>query len=196
MRLNLPREFYIPKNYTARVADKASDAVAYLWLSGSTGKPGATIFMGKQAKPYSNFYYGTEARRTAAIALAFESRRKSLAFKAELQAKRKAWKPSYKVGDIFRTCWGYDQTNVEYFELVELKGKYGILRELAQSRKETGFMQGICVPLPGEYIGEPLRRLCQEGGFKISECRRASLVPGKIVAGVRVYDPAGWSSYA
>ena len=79
-------------------------------------------------------------RRFPRLYQAFESRRKSLAFKSERQAARKAWVPTYKVGDIFRTCWGYDQTNVEYFELIEIRGKHGIFRELNQERIDTGWL--------------------------------------------------------
>lgn len=194
MRLNMPREFYIPKNYTAKVCDKNSDAIAYLWTA-RNGKPGAAIFYGKQAKPISNYYYRDEARRQAAVTIAFESRRKSLAFKSDLRAKRKAWVPTYKVGDIFRTCWGYEQTNVEYFEIVEIKGKHAILRELAQERVDTGWLQGKCVPLPGKYCGDPIRRLMQEHGIKISDVRTAWLVKTKTVGGVAVIEPSNWSAY-
>ena len=29
-----------------------------------------------------------------------------------------------KVGDVLRSSWGYDQTNVDYYEVVELVGLY------------------------------------------------------------------------
>lgn len=202
-RFRPTRESYIPEGST-KVTDKQSDAVAYLWTSTRSGKVGATIFVGKQNKPLANYVYRDEARRAQAIAEAFESRRKTLAFKTDLRAKRKAWVPTYKVGDVFRTCWGYDQTNVEYFELVEIHGKHGIFRELEQERTETGWMQGSCVPLPGQYAkprfegddqGKPIRRLLQEHGIKIDDVRTAWLRSGENVAGVRVIAPASWSSY-
>ncbi|MBK8009587.1 MAG: hypothetical protein IPK23_15045 [Rhizobiales bacterium] len=109
---------------------------------------------------------------------------------------RKAWVPPYKIGDIFRTCWGYDQTNVEFFELVALRGKTGVLRELKQERVEEGWARGKCVPLPGEYICEPIRRQCREHGFKISSCQIAYPAAVETVAGVRVVKPASWTAYA
>jgi hypothetical protein len=57
-------------------------------------------------------------------------------------------------------------------------------------------MQGNCVPLPGQYRGEAFRKLAQESGVRISSCQWASRETPKMIAGVPVYDPAHWSSYA
>jgi hypothetical protein len=196
-RFAVPRELIVPKGST-KVADKKSDAVAYLYPSARNGKPAAMVFFGKQSKPVWQFWFPTDVKREAKIAETFANRRDWQARKAAYQAERVAWVPTYKVGDVFRTCWGYDQTNVEYFEIVEIKGKHAILRELCQERVDTGFMQGKCVPLPGQYRDgeEPIRRLMQKGGIRISDCRTAWLCEGKIIGGVRVYDSASWSSYA
>jgi hypothetical protein len=102
--------------------------------------------------------------------------------------------PNYKVGEILHTCWGYDQTNIEYFEVVELRGKHVILRELAQERTATGFDQGNCAPIAGKYVGEPIRRLAQERGIKIDDCRTAFRSATTTVAGVEVHKPLGWSA--
>lgn len=193
MRTRLPRDFFIPKTAT-KVRDKTSDAVAYLYTAGN-GKPAAMVFFGKQTKPVLRYYYADAARREKAVRDAFDSRRARLAGKIAEREKRKAWSPPFAVGDIFKTCWGYEQTNVEYFELVELRGKHGILREIAQERTEDGWARGKCVPLPGQYVGEPQRRLAQERGFRIDRSRFASLVPSKLVAGVRVIEPAHWTAY-
>jgi hypothetical protein len=202
------REFYIPKNST-KVADKSSDAVAYVseFESNKSGakKFWAVVFYGKQTKPVANYTYNTAERRNQAVAEYFEGRQRSMAFKVEQRAKRTSWVPDYKVGELLRTCWGYDQTNVEYFEVVEVKGKYVWLREIAQKRVETGFMCGKTVPLPGQYLkprfegdeqGETLRRLAGQSGVRICDVRSASRCKPEMVAGVPVYNPAYWSSYA
>ena len=69
----------------------------------------------------------------------------------------------------------YEQTNIEYFEVVEARGKYVWLRELQQERKETGWLQGTCKPVPGKYRegAETLRRLAQKNGVKIDDVRSA-----------------------
>jgi hypothetical protein len=185
---------YIPKGAT-KVCDKLSDAIAYLYTA-KNGKPGAIVYYGNQSKPVEFCYYQNEQRRAINVTQAFKNRRETMSWKAEAQAKRKAWVNDYKVGDLLRTCWGYDQTNVEYYEVVELKGKHVMLREIMQKRVETASMQGNCVPLPGQYRGEAFRKLAQESGVRISSCQWASRETPKMIAGVPVYDPAHWSSYA
>ena len=37
-----------------------------------------------------------------------------------------------KVGDVFYSSWGYDQTNVNFFQVVEIKEKMVKIREIAQ----------------------------------------------------------------
>lgn len=71
-----------------------------------------------------------------------------------------------KIGDIFNNSWGYDQTNQDYYQLIELKGTVGIFRELSQERESTGFMQGRCKPIKDEFIGEPFRKKIQFLGNK------------------------------
>ena len=202
MRHTFPREFYIPEG-SIKVTDKQSDAVAYLSINKS-GKPRAVIFVGKQNKPISNYYYRSEESREAAVKTAFENNQARKARMAERRTARTDWVPTYRVGDIFHTSWGYDQTNVEYFELVEVRGKHGVFRELAQAREATGWLQGNCVPLPGDYAkprfagdeqGTPIRRLLQEHGIKIDDVRTAWLVKGDTIGGVRVIGASSWSAY-
>ena len=59
---------------------------------------------------------------------------------------------SVKIGDIFHTSWGYDQTNTEYFKIVSIS-KTGKTCEVVQIASETvkgseGFMCESITPLP------------------------------------------------
>lgn len=60
----------------------------------------------------------------------------------------------YNVGDILCNSWGYDQTNVEWFEVVALAGKSMVVLREIESRVvpgSEGFMSGSVVPVPGAY---------------------------------------------
>jgi len=51
------------------------------------------------------------------------------------------------LGKVFYTSWGYDQTNVEFYQVVGLKGKKTvILKELDCNYISTGDMQGKVTP--------------------------------------------------
>jgi len=195
----MKREDYIPKGSLC-VKDKNSDAVAYLFEA--VGKPCAMAFSGKSDKPAWHIRFRSPERRAEYVAEFFTKRQGWLKHKADKAAERKAFAHSLKVGDVLKTSWGYDQTNVEYFEVVRLIGtKMVEVWEIAQEREETGFMQGDCVPVPGRYLEKGERKRCkvlQGNGIKLEKWGRyASLVPMREVApGVKVCAPGHWTAYA
>lgn len=56
--------------------------------------------------------------------------------------------PTVNVGDIYVCSWGYDQTNIDYYKVVNVKNKTVNLVSIGQKRNYTGTMQGECVPDP------------------------------------------------
>tara|TARA_B110000908_G_C10183114_1_gene416685 strand:+ start:757 stop:1215 length:459 start_codon:yes stop_codon:yes gene_type:complete len=74
-----------------------------------------------------------------------------------------------KVGDIFRTSWGYDQTNIDFYEVTKLIGKHTILiKELNQERNPGDYeFTGVTIPIKGEYVegSETLRKRIQKSGY-------------------------------
>jgi hypothetical protein len=97
-------------------------------------------------------------------------------YRANGRAKIEAYKQTLKVGDILSASWGYDQTNIEFYEVLRIKGSMVTVRELAQECREDGFMCGQCVPVPHKYVErEPeLTRRIGAYGLKISSCITAS----------------------
>lgn len=66
-----------------------------------------------------------------------------------------------KIGSIFNSSWGYDQTNVDYYQVIKLLPKSVVVRKIKSSIKETGFMSGHSLPLPNSFIGEPTTKRIQ-----------------------------------
>lgn len=54
--------------------------------------------------------------------------------------------PVVKVGDIYVSHWGYDQTNVDYYRVAQVKAKTAVLNQIGCTKTYTGHMQGVCVP--------------------------------------------------
>lgn len=54
--------------------------------------------------------------------------------------------PTVNIGDIYVTSWGYDQTNIDYYKVTNVKNKTVNLVSIGQKRNYTGTMQGECVP--------------------------------------------------
>jgi hypothetical protein len=54
---------------------------------------------------------------------------------------------SVKVGDMFSSHWGYDQTNVDFYMVVKVTGKSAWLASMDKTRTYDGTMSGTCRPV-------------------------------------------------
>lgn len=191
--MKLTREFYIPKG-AKRVRARHSAAVAYCYTA-ANGKLTAMLFYGKQAKPIWHYHFETALKRQQKIERGFAHYAALEAQKAAKRAEEKAWQHPYKPGDIFKSSWGYDQTNIDWYEVLEVRGKQLVMTEIQQSRVETQWAVGKCVPLPGKPRGEPFRALAQKGHIKVGR-QYAWFQEPKMVGGVPTYEAANWTAYA
>jgi hypothetical protein len=191
MRFQHKREFYIPKG-AVKFADRESSAVVYAFTN-AKGKPALIGFHGRAQKPDFHYYYRDEERRERAAREFFKRWR-------DWEAARKAYraKPhSLKVGSILRSSWGYDQTNIDYYEVTKLIGQQMVeIREIEQTSYENGWLRGRCAPLPGAFKGEPMRKRARDNSVKIASYAYAFLIEPKIEAGIPVYEDSGWTAYA
>jgi len=195
MRNRFTRASYIPKGALC-VRAKGCSAVAYIYANAS-GALYALAFHGKAERPDWHYRFSNEASRETRVRNHFAHWSKIEAGQVARRAERKAWDSPYKVGDVFMRSWGYDQTNVDYYEITALIGaKMVEVRELRKARKVTGWESGQCVPLPGEYEGEAERRMVGSNGIKINDYAHAHFVEPVMVGGVKTYPAARWSSYA
>lgn len=197
----IPRAAYVQPDAERYYVDEHGTEV-WFYLSGS--KPAALGFHGKAMKPDFRYYFASPEQREAYVArylAAIEARR---ARKLEAAQARKAWRHDVKVGDVFRASWGYDQTNVDYYEVVALVGEtMAEIREIGARAEETGFMCGSCVPTPGQYLDQPPRRVRIQGGPDMepyfaaySHANARRIKPLAEVAGAKVYHADYWSAYA
>lgn len=83
------------------------------------------------------------------------------AFAARIEHEQRKQEPTQnadgvRVGDIFYSSWGYEQTNVNFYEVVALKGKKtAVIREIAGEYIGGFDYQGKKRACRGEYIGQP-----------------------------------------
>jgi len=117
------------------------------------------IFEGKAlrtCRAVSGYYRAVDSRADA-IEKFKQSRQQHHA--RQTLRREAAKKPhTLKVGDVLNTSWGWEQTNVEFYEIVAVSGSMVTLHEIAAHTTETGFMCGQTKPCPGRFIGEPFRR--------------------------------------
>lgn len=190
---------YIPEGSTL-IRSKLAPAVIYTYER--NGKALAIGYAGKAKRPTFHHQFRNEAARAKFCAQWLESQAKAQEWRNKREAERRerlAKPHGIKVGDVFSATWGYDQTNIDYYEVTELVGKRtAVLRKIASRAETDSFMSGSCVPAPGHYIGKPMRRRIDEyGSVAITSFIRASKIePTAEVAGVKMFSPDRWSSYA
>lgn len=91
---------------------------------------------------------------------------------------------------IFRTCWGYNMTNVEFFQVVKESAKSFWVKEIAQVETSTGFLSGTTVPVPNSFVKD-----YRTGKEKVSLVRRKKTSDGGESFSISDY-PGGYRRYA
>ena len=70
-----------------------------------------------------------------------------------------------KEGMILVSSWGYDQTNITFYEVIKATAKTVQVREIVSKIKSVpNAMSEKVLPDPGNYRGEVLRRKVQNYG--------------------------------
>lgn len=113
-------------------------------------------FSGKRSK--NDFYYSYSTKE--AMCEKIEKYLKSLVevheYKQAAKKKQKEANENVKVnvGDIFVTSWGYDQTNVDFYQVVEVKAKTVIIKSIASKTVEGSSYYDSCrvKPIKDKFI--------------------------------------------
>lgn len=164
------RKFYIPKESTPFNIEGFA-AVAY-FHEGKNGKPYAVGFRGKAQKPAFNFSFSDAAKRSAYcfswLCDQADAEERKAERKAQAKAERAAFVNPLRIGDVLHYSWGWEQTNPEFWQVIEVRGKIVWLREIAQyasSEKTGNSMAEYRLPIIDQFIGspEPIKKLVQPG---------------------------------
>jgi hypothetical protein len=123
------------------------------------GRPTVVIFAPKGIKPLANYVFKDEARREAFIAYQVENQLHRQRRVVERRAQRAGRLEGVKlepveVGDIFEWSWGWEQTNLDYFQVVERRGRQVVVREIAQETVpgSEGFMSATRLPRKDVFL--------------------------------------------
>lgn len=180
---------FIPEN-AKEIKKDDLNAVAYTYES-TNGVLYALAYSGRRNKPDFHYRYTTEQKRDEAILNFFKRVEANIQYKKELKEEQKKLRANFltkiEVGSIFSTCWGYEQTNVEWYQVTQIKGSTVHIREIAADIKATGYMSGETSPIKNAFVGEALKRIIRGTGIRIDDVVTAFLSDGK---------PRHCSSYA
>lgn len=107
---------------------------------------------------------------------------------------------AFEIGDILYCSWGYEQTNIDFYQVVDKRGKTTlVLREVNADRDYCPErMTGIKTPRVDDFYGEEEQRVrvSKDGYVKIQQ--RYYLYPLEYteVDGKRQYSAKGYTTYA
>jgi hypothetical protein len=116
---NINREFYIKKG-AMKISPKDLPVVFYVYEN--DGVSYAQCFVGRAKKPTWHYRFKSKERMEQRIKDQIESVKASEERKAKEREQRKQ-PHTLKVGDILVSSWGYDQTNVSFYQVTALIGK-------------------------------------------------------------------------
>lgn len=152
------------------------DAVLYRYIN-QLGRPSLLAYIGRRKKPSIFCYYHNEDEREKRVDIFINSLRDAEKAKAEQRRRLKEHKTSLKPGSILYTSWGWEQTNVDFYQVVKLPSDKTVVlkkigRTFADDQQESGSsMSAMVVPTPGNYLEEEeiKKRILPNDRIKMSD---------------------------
>jgi hypothetical protein len=178
---NLTRDFFKPRHPGA-LKWSPTDSKAEIWTYDWETKSGNTVygltgFGGKRTKPDVNYNYRTREQRDREAKAYAERQAANEAYAATKRSEAKN-PHTLAVGALLYTSWGYDQTNVDFYEVVALNGKTMVTVEAIGgklARNEESWGATYVSPDPGRRTGETSRhRVSADNTIRISSYSSAS----------------------
>jgi len=63
-----------------------------------------------------------------------------------------------KVGDVFYTSWGYEQTNIDFYQVVDVKGESVVIRPIADETVDYANLSGKKKAKKDSFTGTPMTK--------------------------------------
>lgn len=82
------------------------------------------------------------------VEMATDTLNRNLAYKDECKQKKEKVANEVKVGDVFCYSWGWEQTNIDFFQVLEKTSRYGMIVRAIRSKtkREISWGSEDCVP--------------------------------------------------
>jgi len=120
------------------------------------GRAFGIAFAGTAGKPAHHYRYRDMGRAIEACQQFLAGRRGHAEYMATRRKERTAYQTTLEPGTVLMSMWGYDQTNIDYYQVVEVSPsrKTVKIRPIAQRSVEgEQYMTGSCWPLADAFTG-------------------------------------------
>lgn len=168
------------------IADDFSSTVYFYDLHND---PVAIGFRGRAQKFSFHIRFKSTEKRAEYVADWMEKQQ-------ERKERRKPAARALKIGDVLKSSWGYEQTNINYYLVTKLIGQQSVgIIEIGREIEPTSDMTGACVPDKTKIIGKPMRKKVDGDMVRLSSFESAHKKEPKLVAGCEVYNADYFSTY-
>jgi hypothetical protein len=108
-----------------------------------------------------------QVRQNADLLEEVAGRRASIRRVASAHLSRTANNHPLKVGDILYSSWGYDQTNIDFYEVLKVTKSMAIIHRIDSRIVRRDIPYDYVVPVPGKLSsrGKPLRKRVRPDGM-------------------------------
>ena len=135
-------------------------------------KNGLQVWKKKAVVPFVNYIFKTPEQREKYLSDVKISETKSQQYNAEQRAKnemrRAEFKNKLEVGTILYSSWGYDQTNIDFYQVIEKKNESVTIRPIASRNvRDAGFMSNYVAPIKDHFTGEAQLKRIGCGGITL-----------------------------
>jgi len=160
---------------------EGTDIEAFVLPPNAKGQVEAAALVGKRDNPDFHYLFRSLSQFQQSLAELVASRKSYVQHKREQLQKRKNFQHTYKEGDILYSSWGYDQTNVNFYQVVGVSGKQITLREILDRTVRSEQGDEYVAAIPGMFRGgPPITRIPNMyGGVRINDVQSARLWDGK-----------------
>lgn len=156
------------EGYSLQVVEPSGLVAGHKQVNGKTYQKIWASLSGRQLSFYSftseveaEKYLATVVHQTNRQQEAKQARKKAA---AEARAALKA-SDHYAVGDVVYASWGYDQTNIDWYQVVEVGAKSVKIRPVAAASSDAGGPTGgHTQPIRGRFTGEAQIRILSPDG--------------------------------
>lgn len=169
----MPREFYLPSTHRDKtpITPEGTDLAVYTYeterADGKTVYHGIA-FAGKANKPLWHYSFRDEASRQRYIDETANDRRARIKRMQERLDERKQFRHNLKVGDILYSSWGYDQTNIDFYQITEVKERAVVIRKIESRIDHEERGADYVVAVPNRFAGPPMTKIPQGSGNSVS----------------------------
>ena len=139
-------------------------------------------------RPEFNYAYKNEQARNEHLAQRIKQEQEAEERDIVYLQKKQVEIEKFIPGAILVSSWGYEQTNIDFFLILERENDFVVIQEVGSHKEQTGFMSGVCTPNVDVKIGEPFRKKIS----KYATINIKSFIHTQLWSG----NAMGYSSYA